>query len=139
MYVSTIAPGAGSPGAGGGGGGGAAPVDGFTRSPTGRMSNGLYDVVRFTMSMNVEAAKIPTILEELQKGKLITITHVNAISVDGLTASDNGFIYGDVPVARLSVEGEDLFLRDWTVKLMPDPIKTVLGIPLTVPGAAPVR
>ena len=57
-----------------------------------------------------------------------------------MAAADNGYIYGDVPVARLSVEGEDLFLRDWTVKLMPDPVKVDLAIaPPPGPAGQPIR
>ncbi|HWE02577.1 MAG TPA: hypothetical protein VG326_09225 [Tepidisphaeraceae bacterium] len=133
MYVNGSAGGMSAFGAGGGGAG-APAVDGFLRSPTGRQSNPLYDVIHFSMTINVEASRIPQILSELQKGKLITITHVNASSVDGLAAADNGFLYGDVPVAHLYIEGEDLFLRDWTAKLMPEPIKAALGVVAAPPG-----
>ncbi len=103
-------------------------ADGFARSPTGRLSNGLYDVVQFNLVLNVDASKISKVIAELQAGKLITVTSFNVVSVDGVAAADQGYIYGDVPVVNLTIKCEELFLRDWTTKLMPDSIKAQLGI-----------
>lgn len=116
------------PGAAAGAGGTAA---GFERSITGRLSNATYDVIDFSLTMNVDARKIPEVIAELERGKLITVTQVNATSVDGVAAAENGFIYGDVPVARVVIHGEDIFLRDWTTPMMPDSVKTQLGIAAT--------
>lgn len=104
----------------------------YYRSPTGRVCNPLYDVIHFTLTINVDARKIPQILAEIQKGKLITIYQADAAAVDAKAQADSGYIYGDAPVVKLTLEGEELFLRDWTTKLMPDTIKKLLNIP--VPG-----
>jgi hypothetical protein len=117
-----------NPGAGSANGGSTEVAKVFSISETGRVSNSLYDVVQFQLVMNVDAARIPIILTELQRGKLITILSADHTAVDGIAAADNGFIYGDVPVARLSIRGEELFLRDWTTKLMPASIQQGLGV-----------
>lgn len=119
----------GMPGGGmSGQGGQAADGGGFARSVTGRMSNPTYDVIDFTLTINVDASKIPAILAELERGKLITVQQVNASAVDGAAAAESGLIYGDVPVAHLVIHGEDVFMREWTTPWMPDPVKATLGI-----------
>jgi hypothetical protein len=65
----------------------------------------------------------------LQTSKLITVQQFDLSAVDGIAAADDGYVYGDVPVVRLTIRGEELFLRDWTVKLMPDQIKSLLQVP----------
>ena len=109
----------------------------YTRSPTGRVCNSLYDVIHFTLTLNVDARQIPAILAEIQRGKLITIYQMGATSVDAQAAAeDKGYIYGPVPVATLTMQGEELFLREWTTKLMPEGIKTQLGVvPTPTPGS----
>lgn len=108
----------------------APPEPNFARGITGRASNALYDVIHFDMAINVDARKVPFIIAEMQKGQLITITHVNLSAVDGVVAAHDGFFYGDVPVVRLNLQVEDLYLREWTSKLMPDVVKQELGAPV---------
>jgi hypothetical protein len=111
-----------------------APAKVYSVSFTGRVSNPLYDVIQFQLVMNVEAAKIPLILTELQKNKLITILQADHLAVDGIAEAEKGFIYGDVPVARLTIRGEELFLRSWTTPLMPPVIKEMLQVPPPPPA-----
>jgi hypothetical protein len=105
----------------------------FAVSSTGRVSNTLYDVIQFDLVMNVDASQIPVILTELQRGRLITIQKANVSAVDGIAAAENGYVYGNVPVARLTLHGEELFLRDWTVPLMPPSIRQMLQVPPPAP------
>lgn len=100
----------------------------FSRTPTGRVCNSMYDVIQFGLSMDVDASKVPAILAELQRGKLITIVHFDLASVDSIALEDDGFIYGNVPVVRLTIYGEELFLRNWTRDFMPPDIKRELGV-----------
>lgn len=124
----------------------AAPVSGapdapigkaYDRTPTGRVSNNLYDVVGFTLVINVDARQIPMILAELQRGRLITIYQADTTVVDSQAAyEESGYVYGPAPVVTLTLKGEELFLRDWTLKLMPESVKTALGIVPVDPAAA---
>jgi hypothetical protein len=116
----------------------AAPVGkSYGLTPTGRTSNPLYDVATFTLTMNVESRKINSILADLARNRLITIKDCETASVDGVVAAQNGYLYGPVTVSKITVRGEELLLREWTVPLMPDSIKTMLQIPITV--GAPLR
>lgn len=108
----------------------------YTISPTGRVSNPLYDVVHFQMVIDVEASRIPEILEALCKNRLVDVLGVDMSVIDNADLQSRGYIYGNVPVVRLSVQCEALFMRQWESKYMPDLVKKQLGIAL--PTATPV-
>jgi hypothetical protein len=126
-------------GAGTGGTGGDAPPPpaddnamagkAFNISETGRVSNPLYDVIHFHVELNVDATKIPLILTELQRGRLMSVWSADAIVVDARAAIEDGYVYGTAPIMHLSLECEDIFMRGWTVPLMPAIIQTRLGVP----------
>lgn len=110
----------------------------YGMNETGRVCNPLYDVIKFHVEMNVDAQKIPLILAELQRGRLVTVWSVDAIAVDARAAVTDGYVYGTAPIAHLSLECEELFMRGWTVNgkggpMMPTPVQTRLGIS---PGTA---
>ncbi|MDB5301773.1 MAG: hypothetical protein JWO87_3436 [Phycisphaerales bacterium] len=100
----------------------------YNRTPTGRVCNPLYDVIQFTLQINVDARQVPIIVSELERGRLITIYQADAVTVDAQAAVDDGYIYGTAPVITLTLKGEELFMRQWTVKLMPEAVRTALGI-----------
>jgi hypothetical protein len=100
----------------------------YTRSPTGRVCNPLYDVIQFSLQINVDARMVPMIISEMERGKLITIYQADAATVDAQSAVDDGYIYGPAPVITLTLKGEELFMRAWTIKMMPEGVKTALGI-----------
>ena len=97
----------------------------FDLSPTGRVCNPLYDVVPFTLVVDVQANDISMFLQELGRNRLITPISVNIQSLDAntLLASPLNFVYGSEPVARVTISAEALYLRSWTVPLMPDEVK----------------
>jgi hypothetical protein len=134
--------------------GGAAPPAGdaaagegtaITKNPlvsaTARASNPLYDVVHFTLIANIDAAHVPGFLRELSRNRFMTATEVSIrTAVAPILQGDQApsYIYGPAPVVTATIKGEALFLRHWTVPLMPALIKRQLGIPETpAPGAAP--
>lgn len=112
----------------GGGGGNADAGNPFLRTPTGRVTNADHDVLHFTLTMRVDASKVGQIIADLQRFKLLTVTQMDLQSVDGIAAADAGYVFGDVPVVKLVITGEDVYLRKWTTPLMPDPIKLALGV-----------
>lgn len=118
--------------------GGPIPKD-YTLSPTGRItspSNPLYDVVHYKLDLVVDAARLAQVLEELQRNKLVTVLRIDELSsVDAALDQSDGYYYGDQPVVRLSLLCEALFLRDWTVPLMPQRVKQDLGIQETTGGS----
>ncbi len=108
-------------------------------SPTGHVSNSVYDVVHFKLEVVIDANEIPTLLRELSRQRLITVTRVEQLaSVDSSVDESMGFIYGDQPVVKLSLNCEALLLREWTVPLMPQTILQRLGITPT-PAVSAMR
>jgi hypothetical protein len=102
-----------------------------TVSPTGRVCNGLYDVLRFKIRLVVDATKVPQILRQLEVGQFITVLNVQynevvdpAVAASGQTG---GFRYGDKPVVRVEIDCEDLLMRKWTDNILPDSRKGGLG------------
>jgi hypothetical protein len=108
------------------------PSQDLPRNPnfslTGRRSNGLYDVVRFNVRLFVEADQVPRVLQELSRNQFITVTNANMQAVDLGLWQSFGYLYGDKPLVQLDLTGEELFLRAWTLPLMPKGVKVALGI-----------
>jgi hypothetical protein len=109
----------------------------YNVSVTGRYSNGMYDVVKFGLVVDVDAARVNQFIETLSDKRLITITEENEFALDPEAAAAGGYLYGSAPVVRLQLAGEMLFLRDWTTNLMPDPVKMIMGLIQPKPGMTP--
>jgi hypothetical protein len=112
-----------------------------TRSPTGRFSNFMYDVVPFILRMDVSEKDLPMVLATLAKGRFIDVANVNITALDSAPLAATGYIYGKNPVVRVEVQGEEYFMRDWMISFMPDRILAALGVQRPAPpapgGAAP--
>ena len=102
-------------------------------SPTGRVCNGLYDVLRFRIRLVVDAAKITQVIRALEAGQFITVLNVQMKEVvdPALAAAGQqgmgGFRYGSKPVVRLDIDCEELLLRSWTNGIFPESRKNGLG------------
>ena len=105
-------------------------------SPTGHVSNGMYDVVPFSMQLIVDASSVPDILATLSKDRFITVLQMDVISIDSGEALLAGYIYGSKPCVQLNISCEELFFRQDTAQYMPDIVKKVLGVAPTTPGVA---
>jgi hypothetical protein len=105
----------------------------FNKSPTGHVCNDLYDVVQSNLVVEVDQRQIPIILRELQRDKLTTVLGVEIAPVDSVAADAQGFMYGTAPVVQLSISLESLYMRKWTLPLMPEEVKTELHIPPPAP------
>jgi hypothetical protein len=97
------------------------------RSPTGRYSNFMYDVVPFILRMDVAEKDLPAVLAELAKGGFIDVANVQITALDSAPLATSGYMYGTDPVVRVEVQGEEYFMRDWMTALMPDQIAQALG------------
>jgi hypothetical protein len=102
------------------------PAD-FNLSPTGRSSNGMYDVIPFRLVIDVDANRVNDVLDGLTHRKLIYIYNQDLYTLDPTSLAAQGYLYGPVPIVRLSLSGEELFLRQWTSKVMPERIKQMLA------------
>jgi hypothetical protein len=113
-----------------------APVDSkapfakkYGRSPTGRDSNGVYDIIRFRLALLVDAEKVPLILQALSRDKFITVAGCSMMEIDSAVWQSRRYLFGDKPVVQLTLDCEDLFLREWTQTYMPQTVRKALGIP----------
>jgi hypothetical protein len=108
--------------------------DGSAQSPTKRISNNLFDVVQFKMTLDVESDKIPVLLKALAANRFITVIRMEMNPVDSQLKQIQGYVYGPKPVVTLDLDCEALFMRQWTLKYMPASIRKALGVPDAVPG-----
>jgi hypothetical protein len=121
----------------------ATPVDGSDILPltpvpsvsvTGRVSNPMYDVVQFTLVIDVDASQIPAVLAALSHKQLMDVMSLTATAVDSDDMQQQGFFYGSAPVVQLTLSCEALFMRQWTQNLMPDSVKHLRGIAPPAPA-----
>ena len=105
----------------------------FMSSPTGRTSGQVYDVIKFTLVLKMDAHYVPALIQEMARGKFITVHKVETSSVDSALARDDGFYYGEAPMVLVTMSGEALMLRDWTLKLVPEIVKK--DLPGNTPAA----
>jgi hypothetical protein len=104
-----------------------------TISPTGRVCNGLYDVLRFRIRLVVDAAKLTQVIRALEAGRFITVLNVQIKElVDPALAAAGqqgigGFRYGNKPCVRVDLDCEELLLQSWTAGILPDSRKNGLG------------
>jgi hypothetical protein len=103
--------------------------EGTTLSPTRRVSNPLFDVSHFELSIDIEADQVARFLKHLTTNRFITVLNMEIVNVDAQAMQAARFVYGDRAVVTLTLKCEALFLRHWTIKYMPDPIRKLLGAP----------
>jgi hypothetical protein len=98
----------------------------FTLTPTGRVCNSLYDVINFTLVVHVDQQYIPKLLKELSHNRFISVRKMDVRRLDNKEQFQQGFAYGDAPVAEVTMDCEAIQMREWTVPLMPRAIKDLL-------------
>lgn len=101
-------------------------------SPSGREAdwlNQLYDIRRVKMSLVVDSARIPKILDATAQQNLITVVDLDISPVDVWGDLERGYYYGQDHVVRLDLDLELIYLRAWTAPLMPDIVSQELGLP----------
>jgi hypothetical protein len=110
-----------------------------TVSVTGRASNPMYDVVQFTLVIDVDASQIPAVLAALSRNQLMDVMSLTATSVDPDDMQQQGFFYGSASTVQLTLQCEALFMRQWTQNLMPDSVKHLRGIAPPAPAQPPAQ
>jgi len=65
----------------------------------------------------------------LAQTNFISVLDVDIQSVDSNDELRKGFFYGDEAVVRASIKLETVWLRDWTMKIMPLEVRVALGVP----------
>lgn len=101
----------------------------YTLSPTGRVCNSVFDVMHFTVVVDADAVRFREFMANLTRDRFITVLYMDLIGVDREREQERGFMYGPSPVVRLRLTCEAIFLRSWTLKLMPQSVQKMLAIP----------
>jgi hypothetical protein len=104
----------------------------YFASPSGREAdwlNQLYDIRKVSISLVVDSARIPLVLDAASKQNLISVVDLDIQPVDVWRDLEQGYYYGQDHVVRLDLELEFVYLRAWTAPLMPNIISQELGLP----------
>ncbi len=105
-----------------------APIaDNFAISPTGKVSNAIFDVRHVNLHVVVDSTKLPQIYNAISSVNLMTVISTQLKDVDEAQAMREGYLYtGDAMEAQFVIE--TIWLRDWTREYMPEETRRYLGI-----------
>ncbi len=109
---------------------GRAPLD-PNASITGRVSsseNSVYDVRKVRLELIVSSEKLPSVIEAFHSTGLMTVTDLDLDEIDIWDDLSLGYAYGNEHVVKASMDIEIVWLRSWTVPLMPKTVQQVLGV-----------
>ncbi|BAM04116.1 hypothetical protein [Phycisphaera mikurensis] len=110
-------------------------------SPTGRTSNPVFDVRHTRLRVHADYTRLPLLFEAMAKINFISVVDMKLASIDEYDYSTSGrlggpFVYGVGEIVDVEMIVESLWFRSWTVPLMPDSVKTTLGIATVEPAVA---
>lgn len=122
----------------------------FGASPTGRVSNPLYDVRHAKVTLIADVTRLPELFNAISQVNFMSVTRMEMADIDAYQAFKDGYVYGGTNPMKITLTVETIWFREWTMKLMPeDVIKTggiaggaatpgAAGAPLARPGAGGV-
>lgn len=101
----------------------------FAESISGRFGRtGLYDMRRVNVKLIVDSSRLQELFDAFHSTNFMSVVgfRTQPLEVSGDLAQ--GFYYGRDPVIEVELNIETLWLRDWTVNLMPPPVRQYFGI-----------
>ena len=100
----------------------------FGITPTGRVSNSVFDVRHTQLTIHIEAAKLPAFMDAMHKTNFMTVIKADITDLDEYELLREGYIYGHADVVEVELIVESLWFRNWTEDLMPEIVKQKLLI-----------
>ncbi len=101
----------------------------FAESISGRYTRtGLYDMRRVKVTLIVDSARLQDMFDAFHSTDFMSVVGFKAKPLDVSIDLAQGFYYGRDPVIEVELDIETLWLRDWTVELMPPPVRLYFGI-----------
>ncbi|CAG0954055.1 hypothetical protein PHYC_00360 [Phycisphaerales bacterium] len=91
--------------------------------------NKMYDIRRATMSVIVSSERLGEFLDAVERSNFMTVTDLDLDEVDPWSELRDGYYYGSEHVVKATVGIETVWLRDWTARLYPDSLKSLLKFP----------
>ncbi|MEM8738501.1 MAG: hypothetical protein AAGG38_08505 [Planctomycetota bacterium] len=110
--------------------------DNFFASPTGRSSNSIYDVRHARLLVHADFKRLPEFFNALGRINLMTVLNTRIRAVDEYDLLNQRYLYGQGDIVEVEMIIESLWLREWTAELMPDDVKSYVGIDPPAEGAA---
>lgn len=111
-------------------------TDDYSITPTGRVSNSVFDVRHVWLTVVVDVARLPELFEALAQVNFMTVLAVRYQDVDEYQALAEGFVYGSGDVVQAEMLIETIWFRSWTKDYMPTAIKEKLGVPVQTTASA---
>lgn len=101
----------------------------FSESISGRYTRtGLYDMRRVTVTLIVDSRRLQEMFDAFHSTDFMSVVGFKTLPLDVSNDLAEGFYYGSDPVIEVELKIETLWLRDWTVELMPPPVRRYYGI-----------
>lgn len=100
----------------------------FHYTPTGRVSNALYDVRHAQLRAVVDVRQLPELLDAISHANFMTVLRVEVADVNEFEALRDRYFYGTGDCVEVTLLIESIWLRSWTEPLMPEATKRHLGI-----------
>ncbi len=89
-----------------------------------------YDIRMIELIVVASSQDLPGFIDAIGKTNYMTVTDLDLEEVDVWNDLEQGYYYGDDHVVRATIAIESVWLRSWLKPIMPDRVKTALGIPL---------
>lgn len=100
----------------------------FHTGPSGRTSNSIYDVRHARVVMIADYQQLPKLFDAISSVNFMTVLDCQIQNVDEYQALREGYVYGQGDAVKIDMLIESIWMREWTVPLMPAEIKQRLGI-----------
>ena len=101
----------------------------FKLSPSGRISNVIYDVRHARVVMVVDYEQLPKLFDAISSVNFMTVLDCQIQDVDEYQALTQGYVYGQGDAVQVDMLIESVWLRNWTKQYMPEDVRQHLGIP----------
>jgi len=99
-------------------------------SLTGRYThpdNDLYDVVEVRLEVIGDATRLPRLLEAFSETNFMSVLDMDLEAVDVWKDLEDGYVYGDGSIVKATLTIETVWLREWTVPMMPAAFREGIG------------
>lgn len=100
----------------------------FGITPTGRVSNSIYDVRHTVLTIDIAWARLPDFVDALRDTNFMTVINADVQDLDEYELLQEGYVYGSGDIVRARLLIESLWFREWTQPYMPLVVKQALGI-----------
>lgn len=102
--------------------------EGLSKSPTGRVSNELYDVRYVNVKLIADFKQLPELFEAITHTNFMTVISLSIKDVDEYEWLKRGYHFGGADAVEVTMTIETLWLRAWLLQLMPDEVLQARGL-----------